>query len=55
MKTVKSRLFKKYLGRRKLQAQFCLSLSWLHVSEKNIENFNSIGAGAHKVGKVVRF
>ena len=53
MKTVKSRLFKKYLKRRKSQARFCLSLGWLNISEKNIENYNSVGAGAHKVGKVV--
>ena len=55
MKTVKSRLFKKYLKRRKSRAQFCLSLGWLNVSEKNIGNYNSVGAGAHKVGKVVSF
>ena len=35
MKTVKSRLFKKYLKGRKSRAQFCLSLGWLHISEKN--------------------
>ena len=34
MKTVKSRLFKKYYDRRKSQARFCLSLGWLHISEK---------------------
>ena len=55
MKTVKSRLFKKYLKRRKSRAWFCLSLGWLNISEKNIENCNSVGAGAHKVGKVVSF
>ena len=55
MKTVKSRLFKKYLKRRKSQARFCLSLGWLNISKKNIENYNSIGAGAHKEGKVVSF
>ena len=55
MKTVKSRLFKKYLKRRKSRARFCLSLGWLNISEKNIENYNSVGAGAHKVGKVVSF
>ena len=55
MKTVKSRLFKKYLKRRKSRARFCLSLGWLNVSEKNIGNYNSVGAGAHKVGKVVSF
>ena len=36
MKTVKSRLFKKYLERRKLRARFCLSLGWLHISEKKL-------------------
>ena len=30
---VKSRLFKKYLERRKSWAGFCLSLGWLHISE----------------------
>ena len=56
MKTVKSRLFKKYLKRRKSQARFCLSLGWLNLSEKKIiENYNSVGAGAHKVGKEVSF
>ena len=34
MKTVKRRLFKKYLERRKSRARFCLSLAWLHISEK---------------------
>ena len=52
MKTAKNRLFKKYLKRRKSRGQFCLSLGWLKISEKkNIENFNSVGAGAHKLGK----
>ena len=57
MKTLKSRLFKKYLERKKLQARFCLSLGWLHVSEKkkNVENCNSVGAGADNVRKVVVF
>ena len=36
MKIVKSRLFKKYLKRRKSRVQFCLSLSWLHISEKKL-------------------
>ena len=36
MKTVKSRLFKKYLKRRKSRARFCLSLGWLHLSEKEL-------------------
>ena len=49
MKIVKSRLFKKYLKRRKSRARFCLSLGWLHISEIIFENLNSVGAGAHKV------
>ena len=54
-KTVKSRLFKKHLERRKLQARFCLSLGWLHISEKKkqTENINSVGAGAQKVVKTI--
>ena len=33
-----------------------MSLGWLNIIEKKIiENYNSIGAEAHKVGKVVRF
>ena len=56
MKTVKSRLFKNYLKKRKSRARFCLSRVWLNISEKKIiENYNSVGAGAHKVGKVVSF
>ena len=35
-KTVKTRYFKKYLEKRKLHARFCLSLGWLHVSEKKL-------------------
>ena len=54
MKTSKSRLFKKYFKRRNSQARYCLSLGWLNISEKKIiENYNSLGGGAHKVGKVV--
>ena len=54
IKTVKSRLFKKYLKRRKSQARFCLSLSWLNISEKKIiDHYNSVSAGTHKVGKAV--
>ena len=54
MKTSKSRLFKKYFKRRNSWARYCLSLGWLNISEKKIiENYNSLGAGAHKVGKVV--
>ena len=51
----RSRLFQKISENRKLQARSCLSLGWLHINGKNIENGNSVGAGAHKVGKVVRF
>ena len=36
MKTVKSRLSKKYLKRRKSRAWFCLPLGWLHISEKKL-------------------
>ena len=55
MKTVKSRLFKKYLKGRKSRAQFCLSLGCYISVKKIIENCNYVGAGAHKVGKVVSF
>ena len=57
MKTVKSRLFKKYLKRRKSRARFCLSLGWLHISEKKkiIENYNSAGTEAQNIGKVASF
>ena len=49
---VKSRLFKKYLKRRKSRARSSLLIGWPDISEKkNIENFNSVGAGASKVGK----
>ena len=54
MKTVKSALFKKYLKRRESRVRFCLSLGWLNITEKKmIEHYNSVGAGVHKVGKVV--
>ena len=53
MKRVKSRLFKKYLQKRKSGERFCLSLGWLNISKKIIEDYNSACAGAHKVGKVV--
>ena len=46
MKRVKSRLFKKYLQKRKSRARQ-ISL------KKIIENYNSVSAGAGKVGKVV--
>ena len=32
-----------------------VSLVWLHISKKNIENCNSVGAGAQNIGKVVSF
>ena len=54
MKTVKSRLFKKYL-KKKIASKF--SFSWLATYQwkKIIENCNSVGAGAPKVEKVVSF
>ena len=56
MKIVKSRFFKKYLERRKSCARFFFSLGWLDISEKKIiENSNSVGAGAHNIGKVASF
>ena len=36
IKTVKCRLFKKHLKRRKSRACFCLSLAWLHISEQKL-------------------
>ena len=45
MKTVKRRLFKKYFKRRK---------SW-HVFVSLLVRNKSVGAGAHKAGKVVGF
>ena len=36
MKTVKSRLFKNYLERRRSRARFCVSLGWLHITEKKL-------------------
>ena len=51
LKTVKSRLFKTYLKRKKQEDS---SLGWTHISEKKIiENCDSVGA--HKVGRVVSF
>ena len=43
MKTLTSRLFKKYSKIKKSRVRFCLPLGWLH----------SVGAEAHKLGKVV--
>ena len=53
MKIVKSRLFKKYLKRRKSWARFCLPLGWLNISEKQLLKTTIVSAEAHKVGKVV--
>ena len=53
MKTVKIRLFKKYLKRRKSWARFCLPLGWLNISEKQLLKTTIVSAEAHKVGKVV--
>ena len=64
--TITPRVFKAYFAwkqlivdysmkRRKSRARFCLSLGWRHVSEKNMENCNSVCAGAHKEGKLVSF
>ena len=36
MKTVKSRLLKKYLERRKSRVRFRMTLGWLHISEKKL-------------------
>ena len=36
MKIVKSRLFKKYLKKRKSPTRFSLPLGWLHISEKKL-------------------
>ena len=33
-------------------ARFCLSLRWLHISDKKLlKTSNSVGAGAHRLGK----
>ena len=55
MKTVKSRLFEKYL--KKKMAGTVLFVSWLTTYQwKNIiENCNSVGAGAQSIGIVVSF
>ena len=52
MKTIKMRLFKKYLKRRTTQARFYSSLGSMRFRENEIiENYNSVGATAHKVEK----
>ena len=50
MKTVKSRLFKKYCG----HGFICLLVGYISV-KKNIESCNYVCAGAQNVGKVVSF
>ena len=54
MKTATSKLFKKYLERRKSRAQFCFLVGYISV-KKIIENCNSVGAGTRNIGKVVSF
>ena len=54
METVKSKLFKKYLKKRKSRSRFCLLIGYMSL-KKNLENFNSVVAGANKVGQVVSF
>ena len=55
MKTVKSRLFKKYLKKKKIAIKF--SFSWLATYQWKIiiEDCNSVSAGAHKVVKGISF
>ena len=55
MKTVKSRLFKKF-EKKRIEGTV-LFVSWLakYKRKRIIENYNSVGAGAHKLGKVVSF
>ena len=52
MKTVKTRLFKKYL---KKNCRQVFLVSWLakYLWKKINELYNSVSAGAHEVGKVV--
>ena len=55
MKTIKSWLFKTYLKEKNCgHGVVCLLVGYISV-KKNIKNCNSVGAGAHKVGKVVSF
>ena len=55
-KTVKSRLFKNYLKRRKMHARFFWgSWSYAFQWEKTTENHRCVGAGARKVENLVRF
>ena len=55
MKTVKSRLFKKYF-KRKYRGQYfaCLLVGYI-LMKKIIGKCNSVGAEAHKVAKLVSF
>ena len=54
MKTVKIRWFKKYLKKKKIMNTY-LFVTWLATYhwKNNIENCNSVGAGAHKLEKIV--
>ena len=56
MKTVKSRLLKKIFEKKKI-AGTVLIASWLvkYQWKKIIEHYNSVGAGAHKGGKMLVF
>ena len=52
MKTIKSRLFKKYLKKKKIMGTVLfVVLLTTYQGQKIIENFNSVGAGAHRLGK----
>ena len=56
MKTVTSRLFKKYLEKRKLFWHSFVGLLVGYISVKDFfENYNSVGVGAQNIEKVVRF
>ena len=48
--------YSKNCGKKKMRAQFCLGLGKMHFNEKKIvENHKSVGAGARKIEKIVRF
>ena len=51
MNTVKSRLFKKYSKRRKSRGHWVAT----YQCKKIIKMCNSVGAGVHKVGKIISF
>ena len=55
MKTGKSWLFKKYSKGKNWGHSFVFLLVGYISVKKIIENCNSVGAGAHTVGKVVSF